>query len=133
MQRRRAIWLGGLALVAAFALIASACGGSNNESSGATTTQSTTSSSSKTFANFRIAYDTGLDYMDPGLSYTVEGWEIMWNEYIPLLTYKHVNGPDGAILSRSGQFAGPQQTTDNCADDQEQHNPGYPMPKLHGS
>jgi len=98
VQRRRAIWLGGLALVAAFALIASACGGSNNESSGSTTTQSTTSSSSKTFANFRIAYDTGLDYMDPGLSYTVEGWEIMWNEYIPLLTYKHVNGPDGATI-----------------------------------
>jgi len=91
-------WPGAIALVAALALLASACGGSNNESSGSTTTQSTTGSSGKTFANFRIVYDTGIDYLDPGLSYTVEGWEIMWNVYIPLLTYKHVNGPDGATI-----------------------------------
>ena len=31
-----------------------------------------------------IAYDTGIDYLDPGLSYTVEGWGIMWNVYLPL-------------------------------------------------
>src|SRR5262245_22996987 len=98
VQRRRVFWPAALALVAALALLASACGGSNNESSGSTTTQSTTGSSGKTFSNFRIVYDTGIDYLDPGLSYTVEGWEIMWNVYIPLLTYKHVNGPDGATI-----------------------------------
>ena len=42
--------------------------------------------------------DTGIDYLDPGLSYTVEGWSIMWNVYLPLLGYKHVNGPDGATI-----------------------------------
>ncbi|MEJ6537705.1 MAG: ABC transporter substrate-binding protein, partial [Mycobacterium sp.] len=26
------------------------------------------------------------DYVDPQLSYTVEGWEVLWNTYIPLLT-----------------------------------------------
>ena len=29
------------------------------------------------------------DYVDPQLSYTVEGWEVLWNVYTPLLTYKH--------------------------------------------
>ena len=52
----------------------------------------------KTFANFRIAYDTGIDFLDPSLSYTVQGWAIMWNVYLPLLGYKHVNGPDGATI-----------------------------------
>ena len=42
--------------------------------------------------------DTGTDYLDPGLSYTVEGWGVMWNVYLPLLGYKHVNGPDGATI-----------------------------------
>ena len=31
------------------------------------------------------------DYVDPQLSYTVEGWEVLWNVYTPLLTYKHAN------------------------------------------
>jgi peptide/nickel transport system substrate-binding protein len=89
------------AFAVGLALIASACGGGGKKSSttsasgGATTSAS---SSGKTFPNFRIAYDTGIDYLDPGLSYTVEGWEIMWNVYLPLLGYKHVNGPDGATI-----------------------------------
>ena len=62
------------------------------------TTSTSSSSTSKHFANFKIAYDTGTDYLDPGLSYTVEGWAIMWNVYLPLLGYKHVNGPDGATI-----------------------------------
>jgi peptide/nickel transport system substrate-binding protein len=77
------------------ALIASACGGSSNSSGGTTTAAA---SSGKTFANFRIAYDTGIDYLDPGLSYTVEGWQIMWNVYLPLIGYTHAAGPDGATI-----------------------------------
>jgi peptide/nickel transport system substrate-binding protein len=42
-----------------------------------------------TFASFP-------DYMDPALTYTAEGWEAMYNTYIPLLTYKHVSGKDGS-------------------------------------
>ena len=89
-------------LAVGLALIVAACGGGSksgsNSSSSAATTSGGTASSGKTFANFRIAYDTGTDYLDPGLSYTVEGWAIMWNVYLPLLGYKHVNGPDGATL-----------------------------------
>jgi peptide/nickel transport system substrate-binding protein len=35
------------------------------------------------------------DYVDPQLSYTVEGWETLYNVYVPLLTYKHARGADG--------------------------------------
>jgi len=100
-RRHRLKWL----LTAAsfsvgIALIAAACGGGGKSSSTTTTSSSSSgsSSSSKSFANFRVAYDTGIDYLDPGLSYTVEGWQIMWNVYLPLLGYKHVNGPDGATI-----------------------------------
>ncbi len=34
--------------------------------------------------------------MDPALSYTAEGWTAMGEVYIPLLTYKHANGAEGA-------------------------------------
>jgi peptide/nickel transport system substrate-binding protein len=36
------------------------------------------------------------DYMDPQLSYTSEGWEAMYDTYIPLLTYRHVGGRAGS-------------------------------------
>jgi len=35
------------------------------------------------------------DYVDPQLSYTVEGWEVLWNTYVPLLTYRHQKGEAG--------------------------------------
>jgi peptide/nickel transport system substrate-binding protein len=84
------------AFCAGLALVASACGGGGGNST--TTSGGGTAASGKSFANFRIAYDTGIDFLDPALSYTVQGWSIMWNVYLPLLGYKHVNGPDGATL-----------------------------------
>ena len=104
-MNRRHTWkwlLTAASLAVGVALIASACGSSGNKTntsgSGGTTSSGTTASGGKTFANFRLAYDTGIDYLDPGLSYTVEGWGIMWNVYLPLIGYKHANGPDGATL-----------------------------------
>jgi peptide/nickel transport system substrate-binding protein len=94
-------WLATVAsLAVGVTLIASACGSSNKAASGGGTTAATTTASGggKTFANFRLAYDTGIDYLDPGLSYTVEGWGIMWNVYLPLIGYTHANGPDGATI-----------------------------------
>jgi peptide/nickel transport system substrate-binding protein len=104
-RRYRWTWLLSVgALVAGFALLAAACGSKSSNANKNTTssagTQGTSggSAQNKPFANFRIAYDTGIDFLDPGLSYTVEGWAIMWNVYLPLLGYKHVNGPDGATI-----------------------------------
>jgi peptide/nickel transport system substrate-binding protein len=99
--RRRGWLVTTAAFAAGLALVAAGCGGSSKSSSGGNTDtsgSSTTSSSGKTFPNFRIAYDQGIDFLDPALSYTVEGWGIMWNVYLPLIGYKHVNGPDGATI-----------------------------------
>ncbi|HEX3243695.1 MAG TPA: ABC transporter substrate-binding protein [Solirubrobacterales bacterium] len=38
------------------------------------------------------------DYLDPGLSYTLEGWTSMYNTYVPLLTYAHASGSEGTKL-----------------------------------
>ena len=35
------------------------------------------------------------DSLDPQDSYTLEGWEGLYNVYVPLLTYKHVAGDAG--------------------------------------
>ena len=84
------------ALIAGFALLGAACGGKSKSASNKPS--SSGGGKNQPFANFRIAYDTGIDYLDPGLSYTVEGWSIMWNVYLPLVGYKHVGGPDGATI-----------------------------------
>ena len=99
-RTNRGKWLLAATFAVGVALIAAGCGGGGSSSGGGSSTGSTgtTSSSGKAFANFRIAYDTGIDYLDPSLSYTVQGWSILWNTYLPLLGYKHVNGPDGATL-----------------------------------
>ena len=38
------------------------------------------------------------DYLDPALSYTVNGWEPMWLVYTPLLSYRHAEGEAGTEL-----------------------------------
>ena len=62
----------------------------------ATTTPVATTA--REFPEFRIAMDEATDYLDPGLSDTAEGWGVMWNVYLPLLGYRHVNGEAGAKL-----------------------------------
>ena len=58
----------------------------------------TTEANPREFPEFRIAMDEATDYLDPGLADTTEGWGVMWNVYLPLLGYRHVNGPAGARL-----------------------------------
>jgi peptide/nickel transport system substrate-binding protein len=41
-------------------------------------------------------YGSFPDYLDPALSYTLEGWTAMYNTYIPLLTYAHAEGAAGS-------------------------------------
>jgi len=104
--RRTNRWttVAGIATVAvALAFVAAGCGGSKSSNGGTTTAASGGNSGSgavksKTFPVLRVAWTTGIDFFDPGLSYTVDGWSILWNVYTPLLGYKHVGGPDGATL-----------------------------------
>jgi len=41
-------------------------------------------------------YGSFPDFLDPALSYTAEGWTAMAEVYLPLLTYKHAGGEEGA-------------------------------------
>ena len=77
-------WMGVATLVAGLALIAAGCGSSGKKTESTTTASTTTSQTGGTaaqrpFDNFRIVYDTGLDFLDPGLSYTTQGRGLMWN------------------------------------------------------
>ncbi len=45
--------------------------------------------------DINVALTSFPDYVDPQLSYTFEGWEVLWNVYTPLLTYKHAKGKEG--------------------------------------
>ena len=51
------------------------------------------------FADFKVAMDGALDYLDPGLSDTAEGWGVMWNVYLPLIGYEHASGKKGSTLA----------------------------------
>jgi peptide/nickel transport system substrate-binding protein len=108
-RRHRAKWLpAAAALVVGIAVVAAGCGGGGGSKSsagaGSTTSATSTAASSgggaaqKTFPVFRTVFDTGIDFLDPGLSYTQQGWQIMWNVYLPLLGYKHAVGPEGATI-----------------------------------
>jgi peptide/nickel transport system substrate-binding protein len=88
--------VGLFAVVAALTLAVAACGG-DDEGAGGTTTEAAGGAAERTFPEFKVAYEP-IDYMDPGLSYSVQGWTIMWNVHLGLLTYKHVGGPEGAEL-----------------------------------
>ncbi|HEY2543870.1 MAG TPA: ABC transporter substrate-binding protein [Gaiellaceae bacterium] len=56
------------------------------------------SSAAPAFPVFRVAQDTSIDYLDPGLTYSPEGLNVIWNVYLPLLGYKHVNGAGGSTI-----------------------------------
>jgi peptide/nickel transport system substrate-binding protein len=100
-RRHRWVWLLGVcALAAALSLLAAGCGGGGNKSSeGQTSTTGGTASKSagRTFDTFRVTWDAP-DYFDPGLSYTVTGWQIIQHVYLGLVGYKQTAGPAGATI-----------------------------------
>lgn len=82
MRKLRKVAVLGLATaVAAIGLVA--CGGG-----------SSSSSSGKEGGEINGTLTSFPDYLDPQLSYTLEGWEGLWNTYVPLLTYQHGNGDE---------------------------------------
>ncbi len=82
--RGRACALLAIAAVAALALGVAGCGGSGRTTGGAST--------------LKVTYAAFPDYLDPSLSYTLEGWSAMWETYVPLLTYAHADGAAGTKL-----------------------------------
>jgi peptide/nickel transport system substrate-binding protein len=49
------------------------------------------------FSEFRVIEDS-VDYLDPALSYTAEGWAPLSMVYLSLLGYRQVRGPGGATV-----------------------------------
>jgi peptide/nickel transport system substrate-binding protein len=76
-----------LAAVAALGLVSCGGGGGSSSSGGG---------GGKEGGILNATYASFPDYMDPQLSYTAEGWSAMGEVYIPLLTYKHAEGAEGA-------------------------------------
>jgi peptide/nickel transport system substrate-binding protein len=70
----------GLAAVATIGLVS--CGSGN--------------SGGKEGGTLHGTYASFPDYLDPALSYTLEGWTAMYDTYLPLLTYAHANGEAGS-------------------------------------
>jgi peptide/nickel transport system substrate-binding protein len=54
------------------------------------------SSSGKEGGTLKAAYSLFPESLDPQLSYSAEGWNSIYNTYIPLLTYKHASGREGS-------------------------------------
>ena len=100
MNRSKAI-AGALALAAglgvALILVLRDGGDEGSARDGAPVT-ATGATPERAFPELRVAMDNGIDYLDPGLAYTVQGWGIMFPVHLGLLSYRHVNGPDGATL-----------------------------------
>ena len=70
-----------VAVLAMVAIGLSSCGGSSGKEGGTLT---------GTYASF--------PELDPSLSYDQEGWTAMYDTYLPLLTYKHASGAEGAEI-----------------------------------
>jgi peptide/nickel transport system substrate-binding protein len=62
------------------AICLSSCGGSGGKEGGTLTG----------------SYAASPEYLDPALSYEQEGWTAMYDTYLPLLTYRHADGAEGA-------------------------------------
>jgi peptide/nickel transport system substrate-binding protein len=88
-KHRAAIAVLAFAAVAAFGLVS--CGGGSDSSSGGGG-----QGGGKQGGTLNVTYASFPDYMDPQLSYTQEGWSAMGEVYIPLLTYQHGEGTEGA-------------------------------------
>ena len=58
-------------VLATVSLVVAGCGGGDSAHHPLSARQQ------KRFAELRIVYDANLDYLDPALSYTADGWQAM--------------------------------------------------------
>src|SRR5918994_57047 len=88
---RRALAL----LVAALAmLVIAACGDDDDDSADG----GGEGGGGKKGGSVTISQTSQPDYLDPALTYTVNGIEPLWLVYTPLITYKRVDGQEGSQL-----------------------------------
>ena len=80
-----------LAVLAMF--VVAACGGDDDGDSGGSSGGETKGGGSIT-----ISQTSQPDFLDPALTYTVNGTEPLWLVYTPLITYKRAEGAEGSEL-----------------------------------
>lgn len=78
------------AVAAGLALVVSACGGGGGGGNGGTSTSSTGPLSTATYPTLKVVWGT-TDYMDPGLSYRLESWQLFQDTYLGLVFKAHVS------------------------------------------
>jgi peptide/nickel transport system substrate-binding protein len=81
--------IGAMAAATALAIAAlglASCGGSSSSTSG------------QQGGDLKFDETSFPDYLDPQLSYTVDGWEAEYSTYLPLLTFKHAAGKAGTEI-----------------------------------
>ncbi|MDQ3740452.1 MAG: ABC transporter substrate-binding protein [Actinomycetota bacterium] len=89
----------GLLAVLVLALGAAACGGDDGDDGGTDTGGSEATPAEGRAGGEAIVNLTSFpDYMDPALTYTLEGWNSQWTVYLPLVSYAHAEGAEGAEL-----------------------------------
>lgn len=81
----KVVAVAGISALAAFGIVA--CGSDDNGGGGG-----------GGGGDVNVTMTSFPDYVDPQLSYTVEGWEVLWPTYLPLLTYAHETGDAGTKL-----------------------------------
>jgi peptide/nickel transport system substrate-binding protein len=85
-KRARSVVLAAV-VAAGLALLVSACGGGGG---GGTTATTVAPSTGKTFALLKVVNGT-TDYLDPGLSYRLESWQLFQDVYLGLVVKAHVS------------------------------------------
>jgi peptide/nickel transport system substrate-binding protein len=84
-KRGRSVALAAV-VAAGFVLVVSACGGGGG--GGSSSSSTTTGAQGKTFSVLKMVMGT-TDYMDPGLSYRLESWQIFQDVYLGLVVKAH--------------------------------------------
>jgi peptide/nickel transport system substrate-binding protein len=88
----------GLMVVLVLALGVAACGGDDENEGDSSNTGSAPAAEGTEGGTAKVNLTSFPDYMDPALSYTLEGWNSLWTVYTPLLSYKHEEGAGGSEL-----------------------------------
>ena len=99
MRTKRVRSIAIAAVVAAgLVVVVSACGGGGSSSR----TTTTTAAQGKTFPEIKVVWGT-TDYMDPGLSYRLESWQIFQDVYLGLLQKQYRPARRSATARRSSR------------------------------
>ena len=88
---RKSAWVVAACLLATAALGVTACGDDDDDGGGG-------GGGGTAGGSITIAQTSQPDFLDPALSYTLNGWEPMWLVYTPPVTYKRAEGEEGTEL-----------------------------------